>query len=80
MSKKYIWLDCDPGHDDMLAIIMAALSHNSVLIGVSTSAGNSCVENTTQNALNILHEIGREDIQVVRGASNPLIGKLETAP
>jgi len=43
MSKKYIWLDCDPGHDDMLAIIMAALSHNSVLIGVSTSAGNSCV-------------------------------------
>ena len=49
-----IWLDCDPGHDDMLAIIMAALSPECDLIGVSTSAGNSTIENTTQNALNIL--------------------------
>lgn len=55
MEKKKIWLDCDPGHDDMLAIIMAALSDNSHLIGISTSAGNSFIENTTQNALNILH-------------------------
>ncbi len=42
MSLK-IWLDCDPGHDDMLAIIMAALSDECTLIGVSTSAGNSTI-------------------------------------
>jgi inosine-uridine nucleoside N-ribohydrolase len=66
--KKKIWLDCDPGHDDMLAIIMAAMSDECELVGVSTSAGNSFIENTTQNALNILYEIGRTDIPVVKGA------------
>lgn len=75
-----VWLDCDPGHDDMLAIVMAALSPPLTLLGVSTSAGNSTVDNTTRNALDILHEIGRDDIQVVRGASHPLCRKLETAP
>ena len=42
-DSKNIWLDCDPGHDDMLAIIMAALSDRSRLIGISTSAGNSFI-------------------------------------
>lgn len=80
MQRKKIWLDCDPGHDDMLAIIMAAFSDDSQLIGVSTSAGNSFIENTTQNALNILYEIGRTDVTVIRGAPGPLCGKLEVAP
>ena len=52
---RKIWLDCDPGHDDMLAIIMAAMSEEIQLIGISTSAGNSTIDNTTQNALNILN-------------------------
>jgi inosine-uridine nucleoside N-ribohydrolase len=73
-------LDCDPGHDDMLAIIMAALSDGVELMGVSASAGNSFIENTTQNALDILHEIGRDDIAVIRGAAGPLCGRLEVAP
>ena len=63
-----IWLDCDPGHDDMLAIIMAALSPECDLIGISTSAGNSTIENTTQNALNILCEINKKNIVVVKGS------------
>ena len=63
-----VWLDCDPGHDDMLAIVMAAHSNNLTLLGVSTSGGNSTIENTTRNALDILHEIGRDDVQVVKGA------------
>lgn len=63
-----IWLDCDPGHDDMLAIIMAALSNECHLIGISTSAGNSTIQNTTQNALNILFEIDKKDIVVIQGA------------
>jgi uridine nucleosidase len=54
-SKINVWLDCDPGHDDMLAIIMATLSDPINLLGVSTSAGNSNIHNTTQNALNILY-------------------------
>lgn len=74
-----VWLDCDPGHDDMLTIVMAANSPEITLLGVSTSSGNSTIENTTRNALDILHEIGRDDIQVVRGAPQPLCCKLETA-
>jgi inosine-uridine nucleoside N-ribohydrolase len=54
MTKHKIWLDCDPGHDDMLAIIMAVNSGQCQLLGISTSAGNSFIENTTQNTLNIL--------------------------
>lgn len=78
MGRK-VWLDCDPGHDDMFAIIMAALSGETELIGVSTSAGNSTIENTTRNALDILHEIGRGDVQVVKGSALPLCRPLKTA-
>lgn len=63
----------------MLAIVMAALSEELDLIGVSTSAGNSTIENTTQNALDILHEIGKDHIQVVKGSLGPLCRKLKTA-
>lgn len=64
----------------MVAIIMAALSDRCELVGISTSAGNSTIENTTQNALNILCEIGREDIPVYMGSPRPLIGGLHVAP
>lgn len=80
MTKQKVWLDCDPGHDDMLAIILSALSEELNLIGISTSAGNSTVQNTTQNALNILAEIDRNDIEVYKGSEVPLCGRLETAP
>lgn len=78
-SKINVWLDCDPGHDDMLAIILAAKHPRMNLLGISTSAGNSLVEYTTQNALNILHLINRADIPVIQGAGAPLLGKIETA-
>jgi purine nucleosidase len=52
--NKKVWLDCDPGIDDMLAIILACLSPQLQVLGISTSSGNSTLENTTQNTLNIL--------------------------
>lgn len=63
----------------MLAIILAACDERLALLGVSTSAGNSTIENTTRNSLDILHLIGREDVEVVQGAAKPMWGKLETA-
>ena len=64
----------------MLAIVMAAMHDKVDLIGVSTSAGNSTIDNTTNNALNILHEIGRDDVPVIKGAPAPLCHTLEVAP
>lgn len=49
------------------------------MIGISTSAGNSVIENTTQNALDILEEIGKSFVTVVRGAEKPLCREIKTA-
>lgn len=69
---KTVWLDCDPGLDDTFAIIYAAHSRDIHLLGVSTSPGNTNLQNTTQNALDVLYNIGRKDVPVFMG-SNILI-------
>ncbi|MEE2914074.1 MAG: nucleoside hydrolase [Pseudomonadota bacterium] len=69
-------IDCDPGHDDAVAIVVAG-RHLDV-IGVTTVFGNSTIENTTRNALNILDGAGFEHIPVAPGASGPLFGLAKT--
>jgi inosine-uridine nucleoside N-ribohydrolase len=71
-DKTTIWLDCDPGLDDTFAIIYAGHAKELELLGVSTSPGNTCLANTTQNALDVLYNIGRKDVPVYAG-SNSLI-------
>jgi uridine nucleosidase len=46
-NKTLVWLDCDPGHDDALAIILAAYHPSLKLIGISTTHGNQTVDKTT---------------------------------
>jgi pyrimidine-specific ribonucleoside hydrolase len=75
---KKIILDCDPGHDDAFAIMLAA-KHLEV-IGITTIGGNTTLENVTKNALKILELIGREDIPVYAGHDRPMIVPLVTAP
>lgn len=66
-------LDCDPGHDDAMALIMA-LGHSwADLRLVTTSAGNVPISSTTRNAKQILHACGRPDIRVTPGSSRPLL-------
>ena len=79
MTKKII-LDCDPGHDDMMAIMLAAASDDLEILGVTTVAGNQIGEKTFENARRVLTLIGREDIPLARGADKPLIRDLITAP
>jgi inosine-uridine nucleoside N-ribohydrolase len=67
-NKITVWVDCDPGLDDTFAITLAGKSPKLHLLGVSTSAGNSNLNSTTRNALDILHNIGRDDVPVVRGS------------
>ena len=70
-----IIIDCDPGVDDALAIILA-LSHPKVdLKAVCTVTGNGSLENTTKNGLKILSLCGREDIPLYKGSARGLDDK-----
>jgi len=77
---KRILIDCDPGHDDMMAIMLACASSELELAGVTTVAGNQTGEKTYRNALRTLTLIGRTDIPVARGADKPLLRALTVAP
>ncbi|MBC2920066.1 nucleoside hydrolase [Staphylococcus saprophyticus] len=73
MSKKII-MDCDPGHDDAIALILAGAQNSPLdILAVTTVAGNQSVEKNTKNALNVLEVMGRDDISVSVGATRPLI-------
>ena len=68
-----ILLDCDPGHDDAIALLLALASPEVELLGVTTVAGNQTLEKTTANALRVLELAGRGDIAVAAGAPGPLV-------
>jgi inosine-uridine nucleoside N-ribohydrolase len=74
-----IVIDCDPGHDDAIAILLALASPEVELRGISTVAGNQTLDKTTRNALKVLELAGRTDIPVVAGAGAPLRRTLRTA-
>jgi len=75
-----IVIDCDPGHDDAIAILLALASPGEVdLIGITTVAGNQTLDKTTHNALVTLEIGGRSDIPVAAGAEAPLRRELRTA-
>ncbi|MDJ0756571.1 MAG: nucleoside hydrolase, partial [Ardenticatenaceae bacterium] len=74
--KKPVILDCDPGHDDAIAIILALASPELDVLGVSTSAGNQTPDKTLRNALRVLTLLGRSDIPVAGGAHKPLVREL----
>ena len=63
-----IVLDCDPGHDDAIAILLALASPELELLGVTTVSGNQILEKTTANAIRILEYVGRQDVPVAAGA------------
>jgi inosine-uridine nucleoside N-ribohydrolase len=74
-----IVIDCDPGHDDAIAILLALASPEVELRGITTVAGNQTLDKTTRNALKVLELAGRADIPVGVGAGAPLTRTLRTA-
>lgn len=72
-------LDCDPGHDDALAILLAVGDPAVDLLAVTTVAGNQTVEKCTVNARRVLSLAGVTDIPVARGADRPLVRRLRIA-
>jgi inosine-uridine nucleoside N-ribohydrolase len=71
MGKTKILIDCDPGHDDAVAILYAA--RHLDLVGITTVFGNASVENTTANALAIC-ALGGLDVPVAKGFGGPFVG------
>ena len=67
-----IILDCDPGHDDALAIMLALASPELEVLGITTSYGNVGLENTTKNALKIRQLCG-SSVPVFMGVPQPLV-------
>ena len=76
MNTHRIIIDCDPGHDDMAAILMAAWHDSITIEAITTVCGNASVENTTNNALRIVEAFGL-DMPVYRGAELPLLNRYE---
>jgi inosine-uridine nucleoside N-ribohydrolase len=72
MTPEPILIDCDPGHDDAIALLLALASREVELLGVTTVAGNQTLEKTTANAIRVLDFVGRDDVLVARGADRPL--------
>jgi pyrimidine-specific ribonucleoside hydrolase len=74
-----IIIDCDPGHDDALALMLAVASPELELLGVTTVSGNQTLPKTTTNALRVLELVGRSDIPVHAGAAGPLVREQHVA-
>jgi ribosylpyrimidine nucleosidase len=72
MKKINVILDCDPGHDDAVALMLAGKAPEINLLGITVVAGNQTIEKTTRNALNLCQYLGI-DVPVAMGSSHPLV-------
>lgn len=79
MVHKII-LDCDPGHDDAIAIVLAHGSPEIELLALTTVAGNQTLAKVTHNALVMATVCGITDVPIAAGADRPLVRPPRTAP
>ena len=75
-----VLLDCDPGHDDAFAIMLAAASPAIDLLGITTVAGNQTLPKTTLNARRVCTVAGITSVPIAAaGRAQPLHGQLRAA-
>ena len=72
VEKEKIIIDCDPGHDDAIAIMLAGSAKNLEILGICVELGNQTLEKTGRNTLNIIQYLGI-DVPVALGSGKPLI-------
>jgi inosine-uridine nucleoside N-ribohydrolase len=78
MRRMPLIIDCDPGHDDAMALMLAVASPELELTAVTTVAGNQTIEKVTANAIRVL-DVAGSDVPVAAGADRPLVHPAETA-
>ena len=78
MKRIPIVLDCDPGHDDAMAMILAAYNPSIELLGISTVSGNGIIDKVTQNALRVC-ALAKINVPVAQGAGTSILGAVEAS-
>jgi purine nucleosidase len=79
-SPRRIVIDCDPGHDDAVALLLAAGDPTVDLVAITTVAGNQTLGHVTHNARMVATIAGLHDVPIVAGSVHPLMRELRTAP
>lgn len=79
-EPRKIILDCDPGHDDAVAMLLAHGNPNIELLAVTTVVGNQTLEKVTRNALSVAAVAGITGVPFAAGCPRPLVRTIENAP
>lgn len=79
MKKRKIILDCDPGHDDAVAIMLAGSAKNIELLGITVTCGNQTLPKTLKNALNLVQFLNL-NVPVSPGVEEPIVREIRVAP
>lgn len=79
MARRPLIVDCDPGQDDAVTLLLAMASPELELLGITTVAGNVSVQQTSDNARRICELAGHPEMGVYAGCPRPLLRPLETA-
>lgn len=72
-------IDCDPGHDDAMALLLALASPELELVAVTTVAGNASLPKVTENAIKVLDVAGAGHVPVAAGADRALLHPARSA-
>src|SRR5687767_610233 len=78
-QRQKVIIDCDPGIDDAIALVVALQQPKFEILGITTTFGNALVEQATKNALRIV-ELSGKNVPVYKGAGNPLSVPLRPPP
>lgn len=80
MSKIPVIMDCDPGLDDAISLLLAMASPQEInLLGVTAVVGNTPVKQTQENARRICELAGRTDMKVFQGCPRTLFSKMSSS-
>ncbi len=80
MSPHKVVIDCDPGHDDAIALMLAHGSPEIDLLAVTTVAGNQTLAKVTHNARVVATVAGMRDVPIAAGSDRPMVREPRTAP
>lgn len=80
MDKRKLIIDCDPGHDDAVMLILALLDEKFDVLAIEASSGNQSIDKTSTNIINMCCFLNKENIPVVKGSTHPVVSEPRLCP